>query len=97
VLAADKIAVVLQCAFVEFVSTIVELYAVVAERPTNGRFGRWPEWRCRSAGRASDDVDLQDETPGYSQYRRSQSQKIQFFGISPLSGISHEAVKVTTQ
>jgi hypothetical protein len=32
VLAAAKIAVVLQCAFVEFVSTIVELFAVVAER-----------------------------------------------------------------
>ena len=31
-LAAPKIAVVLQCAFVEFVSTIVELFAVVAER-----------------------------------------------------------------
>jgi hypothetical protein len=32
VLAAAKVAVVLQCAFVEFVSTIVELFAVVAER-----------------------------------------------------------------
>ncbi|MEA2262251.1 MAG: hypothetical protein QOJ51_5076, partial [Acidobacteriaceae bacterium] len=30
-LTASKIAVVLQCAFVEFVSTIVELFAVVAE------------------------------------------------------------------
>jgi hypothetical protein len=48
--------------------------------PTNGQFGRWHEWRSRSAGRASDDVNLQVETPGYSQYRRSQSQKIQFFG-----------------
>jgi len=32
VLAAAKIAVVLQCAFVKFVSTIVELFAVVTER-----------------------------------------------------------------
>jgi hypothetical protein len=32
VLAAAKVPVVLQCAFVEFVSTIVELFAVVAER-----------------------------------------------------------------
>jgi hypothetical protein len=32
VLAAAKVAVVLQCAFVEFLSTIVELFAVVAER-----------------------------------------------------------------
>lgn len=79
-LAAAKIAVVLRCAFVELVATIVELFAVIAERPTNGRFGRWPEWRSRLAGRAFDDVNLQDEPPGYSQYRRSQSQKIQFFG-----------------
>src|SRR5271163_3434806 len=32
VLAAAKVAVVLQCALVEFVSTIVELFAVIAER-----------------------------------------------------------------
>jgi len=32
VLPAAKVPVVLQCAFVEFVSTIVELFAVVAER-----------------------------------------------------------------
>ena len=41
-LAAAKIAAVLQCAFVEFVSTIVELFAVLAER-LHLIGGEWPK------------------------------------------------------
>jgi len=40
-------------------------FAHPADSPRNGRGGRWSEWCRRPAGRAPDDVDLQDAAAAY--------------------------------